>query len=695
MKRESGLNNTKLRKLLGFPDETANLSFDEIVSGVSNYYERLIAKMPGHVYWLDADARTVGCNQNVLDSFGLNSINEFIGLSYEQQGKIVGWSEETTASFRADTFEVIKTGKAKTNVEEPPVKDPDGHLVYFLTTRVPVFNSEGQVIAVVGISTDITQLKKTQDELAEAKDKAEAANIAKTEFVQNMQHDIRTPSAGMWGVLDMLTKTETDSHKKEVLNMALSASKRLLDLCNDAVEFGDLSGNARPVLEKTLNLRDLAQSVVELNKPAAFAKDLVIHFKVDASVPMHILSDEFRISRILVNLVGNAIKFTNKGTVTLNLKAKVDEDTRRGLLTIEIKDTGIGIAAHKIESIYEKFTRAVASNTNKYPGTGLGLYVVKTFIDELNGDIEVNSYENEGSSFKLSIPFKVRWEDLSKSGVEINERFSSPLSNEIVEELKPNVKKAAHTKTPFTHHVLLVEDDKTCLFAEKQLMTAFTNKIDSAENVADALKKLALKRYDLVISDLGLPDGSGCDIVTQIKGVPKSLNYKTPFVAMTAHNDEQKLRQAMDAGFSAAETKPLTTETAVELLNIYSVPGTEQPKNEGLAVIDLALGMQRISVQEEGPAIEALSILYETLREDIPALQEAEQNNDIEKAREILHKIRGGLYYSGTPRLEETFRVLHDEVKRSSDLRSIDLLFSLAYGEVKLFAEEYKELVES
>jgi CheY-like chemotaxis protein/two-component sensor histidine kinase len=461
------------------------------------------------------------------------------------------------------------------------------------------------------------------------------------------------------------------------------------------VEFGNLGGNDRPILEKDLNIRDLARSVIELNKPAAFAKDLVIHFKVDTSVPAHVLSDEFRISRILVNLVGNAIKFTNEGEVVLSLKATVDEKARRGLFIIEIKDTGIGISAHKVESIYEKFTRAVDSNTNKYPGTGLGLYVVKTFIDELNGDIEVQSYEKEGSCFKLSIPFKIRLEDLKQPGVAIDEHFSPPFSKEIVEEPKPKTGQSAQVKTPFTHEILLVEDDKTCLFAEKKLLTAFTNKIDSAESVAEALKKLAVKRYDLVISDLGLPDGSGCDIVAQIKAAPKSPNHKTLFVAMTAHNDEQKLRQAMDAGFSAAEVKPLTTEIAVELLNIYPVPGTEQPKNEGLAVIDLALGMQRISVQEEGPAIEALGILYKTLQEDIPALQEAEQDNDIQKAREILHKIRGGLYYSGTPRLEESFRVLHDEVKHTSDLRQIDLLFSLAYGEVKLFAEEYKELVES
>lgn len=650
--------------------------------------------IPCYIFWKDRNSVFLGCNQLFAKIAQLKTSADIVGKTdYDMP-----WAKEESDRYRADDQRVMETGVPIMNIEETQTL-PNGERIIIITNKVPYTNESGEIIGVIGVYHDITEIKNAQRNLIKAKEQAEAANIAKTEFVQNMQHDIRTPSAGIWGVLNVLTRAETDSHKKETLAMALSASKRLLDLCNDAVEFGNLGGNARPVLEKALNIRDLAQSIIELNKPAAFAKDLVIHFKVDVSVPVHILSDEFRISRILVNLLGNAIKFTNEGDVTLSLKATVDEKSRSGLLTIEIKDTGIGIAAHKIESIYEKFTRAVASNTNKYPGTGLGLYVVKTFIDELNGDIEVQSYENEGSCFKLSIPFKVRWEDLKHSGVAIDESFSSPLSKEVAKEstpkLKPKTEKIVQTKTPFTHEILLIEDDKTCLFAEKQLMTAFTNKIDSAENVAEALKKLTLKRYDLVISDLGLPDGSGCDIVSQIKAAPESLNYNTPFVAMTAHNDKQKLRQAMEAGFSAANTKPLTTEMAVELLNIYPVPGTEHPANEGLAVIDLALGMQRISVQEEGPAIKALGILYETLQKDIPALQAAEQDNDSEKAREILHKIRGGLYYSGTPRLEESFRVLHDEVKRTSDLRKIDLLFSLAYDEVKLFAEEYKELVES
>lgn len=652
------------------------------------FVAELLFRLPVHVFWKNTQGVFWGCNQAFAESVGLSSPQDIIGKTdYD-----LPTTKEESDAYRADDQAVMQSNKAKINIEETQT-GRNGEKRTLLTSKVPLMGKNGSVVGVLCIYSDITELKNTQNELIKAKEQAEAANIVKTEFVQNMQHDIRTPAAGMWGVLDVLAKAETDEHKKEVLNMALGASKRLLVLCNEAVEFGDLGGNARPVLEKALNVRDLAQSIIELNKPAAFAKNLVIHFKVAASVPTYVLSDEFRISRILINLMGNAIKFTNAGEVSLILKAKVDEEKRRGLLTIEIKDTGIGIAPHKIENIYEKFTRAVASNTNKYPGTGLGLYVVKTFLDELNGDIEVESHENEGSRFKLSIPFRVRWEDLGKCGAEIDDSFTPSLSKEIAVELTPKIEQKSQTKTPFTHEILLIEDDKTCLFAEKQVLIAFTNKIDCVENVKGALEKLAVKRYDLVISDLGLPDGSGCDIVAQIKASPKALNYETPFVAMTAHKDKEKLRLALHAGFSAAETKPFTAETAVELLNIYPVPGTEHPANEGLEVIDLALGMQRISVQDEAPAIEALSILFQTLQVDIPALQEAEKNNDIEKAREILHKIRGGLYYSGTPRLEESFKALHEEVKLADDLRKIDLLFSLAYGEAKLFAEAYLELV--
>jgi PAS domain S-box-containing protein len=674
---------------------------------ICNYYENLILNMPGNVYWLDANGLTAGCNKNVLKFFGLDSMDEFIGLSFEDQKRMAGWDDKTTNSFKEDTYQVLETGQAKEHVEEPPIKDPDGQLVYFLTTRVPIFNQKKKVITVVGISTDITELKNTQISLMQAKEAAEAANQAKTEFVQNMQHDIRTPCAGLWGVLDIVAKTEPDAERRETLEMAVAASKRLLDLCNEAVEFGDLGGNNKPVVQKSLDVRELARSVIELNKPAAFAKDLVINFHVATSVPPHIASDEFRLSRILINLLGNAVKFSHQGEITLSMMASaIDEDTRKGFLTIELKDQGIGIAADKVPTVFEKFSRGVASNTNKYPGTGLGLYVVKTFVDELNGEIELESRENEGTYFKINVPFKALLEELKKPGVKIDEHFKSSIKLEMTaakQAPKATIQKKPLANAPFTHRLLIIEDDKTCLFAEKNLLSTFTSDIDAAESVAEALEKLATKKYDLVISDLGLPDGSGNDIVAKVKATPESPNKNTPFVAMTAHQDALKHQRAMEAGFTATNTKPLGADKATELLKSYPAENVSPPQEElvlstkahGLPVIDLALGMQRIAVHSEESAIEALDILWGTLQDDILLLRLAEENSDIEAINALLLKMRGALCYTGTPRLQAACEALFGKVgNNSQDVRKMQALFYVLYDEVKLFAEQFKELIK-
>jgi PAS domain S-box-containing protein len=659
----------------------------------------IVADIPGHVYWKNKEGVYLGCNDRQARSLGFHSGKEVIGKTDFD----LSWGENIAQVFRENDLLVMNTRRTHTVEEETTIDDVKRTM---LSQKTPLKDNAGNIVGVVGISVDITDLKRTQEELVCAKEAAEAANHAKTEFVQNMQHDIRTPSAGLWGVLDVLAKTEPDSDRQEALNMAVAASKRLLDLCNEAVEFGDLSGNTKPVVQKSLDIRALARSVVELNLPAAFAKDLIINFKVAASVPLHIASDEFRLSRILINLLGNAIKFSHQGEVALSMDASVDEDSRKGFLTIELKDTGIGIAADKVDTIFEKFTRGVASNTNKYPGTGLGLYVVKTFMDELNGDIYVESHENEGTYFKINIPFKALLEDMKKSGVEIKEQFKSPIKQGV--EAKPSAKatiqKKSLAKTPFTHELLIIEDDKTCLFAEKNLLSAFTNHIDTAETVAEALEKLALKGYDLVISDLGLPDGSGNDIVAKVKATSESPNHNTPFVAMTAHQDVLKHQQAMTAGFTATNAKPLDSEKATELLNTY--PAQKTPvlpqedhailsKTQGYPVIDLNLGMQRIAVNNEEPAIEALGILWETLQEDIPLLQKAKENNDIEGVNVLLLKIRGGLCYTGAPRLEQAGEALYSAAKSDiQDLRKIHNLFSAFYDEAKLFTEQFKELIK-
>ena len=521
------------------------------------FIAELLFRLPSYIFWKDVSSVYLGCNEAFARSIGLLSPKDIVGKTdYD-----LPWTEIESDAYRADDREVMESGIPKLNIEESQTTS-DGRRITLLTSKVPLINKDGHVIGILGIYNDITELKNIQSELIIAKEQAESANQAKTEFVQNMQHDIRTPAAGMWGLLDTLTKSEKDPERRKILKMATESSQRLLALCNEAVEFGDLAGHSKPVTAQKIDIREIAKSVVELNLPAIFSKKLSLSFNISSNVPQYIIADPFRLTRILINLLGNAIKFTDKGKVSLSLAAKNNENYRHSFLIIEIKDTGIGISKNKTETVFHKFSRGVSSNTNKYPGTGLGLYVVKTFIEDLDGDIELESHEGEGSRFKLTIPFKTPHLHEGELGLEINEEYSSPLHDLHKTAFASGVNKASDKKShlPFKHKVLIIEDDNVCLFAEKKMVSTFTNYIDTAENMKEALEYLKLNRYDLVISDLGLPDGSGAEIAARVRTSVESPNHTTPFVAMTAHRDKDKHQEALNAGFTETATKPLTEE---------------------------------------------------------------------------------------------------------------------------------------
>ena len=652
--------------------------------------DSIISVMPGHVYWKSSDGRYLGCNNEQAAALGLSSRDDIKKKkSYEDL-------PAEYAQILQDNDNCV-LNEEKTVTAEEVIVNAQGEERVFLTKKTPLYDQNNSVVGLLGISFDITDRKKSEETLKLAKEAAEAANRAKTEFVQNMQHDIRTPSAGMWGLLDSLSKSEKDPERQKVLKMAAESSKRLLDLCNDAVEFGDLEGHSKPVVEQKIDPREIARSVVELNLPAIFAKNLSFHFAVDASVPPYIKSDPFRLSRILINLLGNSVKFTEKGRISLTLKATKETGRRKGMLVIELKDTGIGISKDKITHVFEKFSRAVASNTNKYPGSGLGLYVVKVFLDELDGDIELESHEGEGSCFTLVIPFKTFLLEEGELGEIINEDYHSPLKEESPQ--KNNIPQIDNHKgyeekniqSLFNHKILIVEDDSVCLFAEKQVVSAFTSNIDTAKNMREALAYLAQKHYDLVICDLGLPDGSGAEIAVTIRNSPESPNQKTPLIAMTAHRDKEKHEEALKAGFTEVAMKPLIEDRMLHFLQSYPVEGEEL--DDDLEVIDLELTIKRLHAKNVKGALMGLEILSNSLKEDIPLLQQAEKQNDILGAREVLHKIRGGLYYSGTPRLEMVVAELHAAVKSVPDLNEIADKFALVYREVEEFEAYYQAII--
>ena len=389
----------------------------DLIKQVIDYYEMIILCMPGNVYWMDKNCTTIGCNQNVLDMFKLQSREEFYNLSFEEMTHIGNWSKDQGASFKRDTLEVITTGMAKQNVEEPPIPGADGKDIYFLSTRMPIFNIKGEILGIVGISTDISQQKRSEIALIQAKKEAETANQLKTEFIRNMEHDIRTPFSGIYGIVSILANQETDPEKKETLTQVATSAKELLDYCNRILEFSRIEANAFPVQQQSFNLKKLIDGVIDMEIPTVKLKGLSLTSEYDVNLPEIIMSDYYRIQSILINLISNAIKFTKKGYVKLTVALSKPKDEKRYVvIRFIVEDSGMGIPKEKQQIVYERFTRIIPSNQGNYKGQGLGLKIVKQFINELDGDIHLYSSENKGTKFMIEIPAKI------------------PLTNDIVDD---------------------------------------------------------------------------------------------------------------------------------------------------------------------------------------------------------------------------------------------------------------------
>ena len=270
---------------------------------VRDYFQKIISCMPNNVYWLNRECITQGCNKNVLKLVGLRSLDEFVGITYEEMGKLAGWTEGQAESFKRDDMEVMSTGVAKFNVEEPPLYDEKGNPVYYMSSRVPIFDDKHEAIGIVGISVDITELKRAEESLKQAKEAAEAANKAKTEFLENMRHDVRTPLTGIVGFANII-KDEADNQKmREYANNLIASSHALLDLMNEVLEAVKVSSGEIPILTKKFDLRKKLQEVINLHQAKARYKKIDLSFEYDKNLPTYFIGDPVRIHRIVLELV--------------------------------------------------------------------------------------------------------------------------------------------------------------------------------------------------------------------------------------------------------------------------------------------------------------------------------------------------------------------------------------------------------
>lgn len=543
--------------------ELSEASIETIVYSVIEYYESIINCMPGNVYWLDKNGVAVGCNKNVLKMFGLNTIAQFKGLTFEEMGVLGKWSKPAVESFKQDTFAVISSGKAKLNIEEPPIPGSDRKPIYFLTNRVPLFDKDNNVIAVVGISIDITTRKEMESALKQAKEAAEIANKAKTEFLENMRHDIRTPLSGIVGVADLLDHETNLANIKEYTAILKHSSQELLELLNDILESIHIANGNIPLAQDKFNLKETLNKVIKLNHSKALTKQLRLELLFDETIPSCLIGDQARIYRIILELLSNALKYTNQGNITISATL-VEQNTDDLLVMIDVADTGLGVPQEKQQEIFNSFKRLSPSCQGIHKGSGLGLTNVKKLINDLSGKIFLTSKPEIGSKFTCLIPLKQpAWNEFELAATEETPLVPSTQINPFT------VNKNHLIHAGFK--ILIVEDQVNSALIAKNILLNLGCIVDLANSGKAALDLSSKYKYQMILMDVGLHDMDGCKITQIIKNDLENPNQDTHIIGLTAHSDEALRKRSLKAGMINILNKPITHSLARQIIENYSI----------------------------------------------------------------------------------------------------------------------------
>ncbi len=389
---------------------------------------------------------------------------------------------------------------------------------------------------------DVAEQRRAIEALRKARQAAEAANRAKSDFLAKLTHEIRTPLGTIIGISDLLTETPPGPEHRECLDILRRASQALFGLVNDVLDLSKIEAGRLELQRKAFSPLELMEGAIELLRPMAEQKGIRLLHDIGAGVPPMIVGDVSRLRQILLNLISNAVKFTDEGSVT----ASVRSDST-GVLLFTVDDTGIGIPADKLANVFEDFEQVSVSSSRQRGGTGLGLGIAKRLVGLMGGRIWVESEAGRGSRFHFTI------------------RFERPplLSDVTATTSAANSASAASTeatpKDARRRRILLADDSEDNRTLIRYYLKKLPYDLDFAENGETALRKFEAERYDLVLMDLQMPVLDGYDAVRAIRHFERERHRPpTPIVALTAHAMDEKLRRCLQEGCNAFVTKPVT-----------------------------------------------------------------------------------------------------------------------------------------
>jgi len=429
---------------------------------------------------------------------------------------------------------------------------PDGRILWIKDRSFTIYNDEGKCIGYAGIAEDITKDRDRAQSLQLAKEKAEAANRVKSEFLATMSHELRTPLNAIIGMSQLLLAKDNNTDAKTALELIQSAGSNLLHLINDILDFSKLDAGQLSLHTKPFHLPRILDDIVKSIRFSCIEKNIDIivnysHFDFE-----YLIGDSFRIRQILTNLLHNAIKFTEQGHIQLTVE---EQSINNNHVTIQfvIEDTGIGIPKNKINTIFDRFTQVESSYNRQYQGAGLGLSIVKQLVKLMNGTIGVNSQLKIGSTFWVQIELPI---DTAKN------------ANPTTAKVKTNKNIINDDKKKKVPEILVIEDNPM----NQLVIQRFLAELDITPEIISSGKSFVEnpKKYDLILLDISLPEISGIDIAKAVRANTDQQIANMPLIALTAHVLPKDKENCFAAGFNEVLAKPLMMEDLEQLLEKYT-----------------------------------------------------------------------------------------------------------------------------
>lgn len=610
-----------------YRDITLRKSKEKILRFSEEKYRNIIRNMNLGLIEVDVKETILYANQSFCEMSGYSS-EEVLGKNPTQ---IFLTKEMAHLMYQKN----IARQQGISEVYEIQARIKTGETRWWMVSGAPLYDDNGMLKGSIGIHLDITKQKELEKSLTLARQEALASVKAKETFLTNMSHELRTPLNGIMGLVRDLRRSSEDDKVIKQLDSVYSAADHLSGILNDILDLTKIDSGKLTIEQVGFKMDEVLKRSIEVNKNKAEEKGLDLHFRIDSGVERVLIGDPLRVKQILINLIGNAIKFTNNGFVAVRCFVKQSIGSKQWI-TIEVEDSGIGMDKSFVLELFEKFSQADSSISRPNGGLGLGLNISKQLVELMQGTIQVQSELGRGSTFSVSIPFR------------IGSQVDIPMS----------VKTSSDEREFEGITVLVVEDNRLNQEVVRIALEYLHVKVDMVSNGRDAVERLRQVHYDIVFMDLQMPVLNGYDATSMIR---RELNLTVPIIALTANALKGEREKCLEAGMDDFISKPFEDFDLIRVLRKHVVE-KRSSNEEGRTFYDLSRLMQ-LSNGDIAFVKKMVGLFIKQAELTSSEMEVALEENNLIVIQKLAHKIKPAIENMGVLSLSSVVKDLEKPIE--------------------------------